>query len=175
MNMKLSPALLVIAALLLPPAVGCDSTPPPPVDGDVHDDHSDHDHSGHDHAAEHEGPHGGHVIELGREHAYHAELIEDEQAQTVTVYMLDKDLKELAVDNAPIVMNLTVDGQAQTFELTATNAIDGKSPSFASSGPELFQAIHEHGASGKLRVTIDGTPYSGAVEHHHHDHDGHDH
>lgn len=143
-----------------------------PSSGDAHD------HDGHEHGEEHEGPHGGHVIELGRNHEYHAELVENEEAGTVTIYMLDKDLKELAIDAPSIVMNLTVDGQAQSFELTAANASDGKASRFEAAGRDLFDALHEHQATGKLRVTIDGTPHSGDVEHHDHDdedHTGHNH
>lgn len=143
------------------------SGPPPAADGHGQD------HDGHDHGEEHEGPHGGHVIELGRNHQYHAELVEDEQAGTVTVYMLDKDLKELVIDQPAIVMNLTVDGQAKTFELVAADASAGKASRFEAADRALFEALHEHEATGKLRVTIDGTPYSGEVEHYHHhgDHD----
>jgi len=130
-------------------------------------DHDD-DHSGHGHEDEHQGPHGGHVIELGRNHEYHAELVEDEEAGTVIVYLLDKDLKELPIDQSSIVMNLTVDGQAKTFELASADANGGKTARFDATGRSLFEALHEHEATGKLQVSINGTPYSGAVEHHHH-------
>ena len=130
------------------------------------------DHSGHDHDNEHEGPHHGHVIELGRSHEYHAEVVEDESAKSVTVYILDKDLKELSIDAASITMNLIVDGQPEAFELEA--ATPGKSSKFGSRGPSLFEAIHVHEATGKLRVAINGKPLAGAVEHHHDEHDDHD-
>ena len=136
------------------------SGPPPATDG--HD---------HDHGGEHQGPHGGHVIELGRNHEYHAELVENEKAGSVTVYMLDKDLKALEIDQPAIAMNLTVDGQAKMFELAATDATSGKASRFEAADRALFEALHEHEATGKLRVTIDGVPYSGEVEHHHHDGD----
>ncbi len=142
-------------------------------------DHAEGDHDGHDHSAEHEGPHGGHVIELGLNHQYHAELVENEDAHAVTVYMLDKDMKELTIDQATITMNLMVDGKAQSYELAAAGVAGGKASQFNAADKSLFEALHEHEASGKLRVTIDGTPYSGEVEHHHHEghdeHDGHDH
>ena len=160
---------------------GSDHAPTSSSSGDSHDghDHDGHDHDGHDHEGEHEGPHGGHVVELGRNHEYHAELVEDEAAGSVTVYILDKDLKELPIAQSSIAMNLVVDGKAKSFELAASNAQAGKASRFDASGQELFEALHEHEASGKLRVTIDDAPYSGPVEHHHHhgddDHDDHEH
>ena len=145
----------------------------PPAGGHEHDGH---DHDGHGHGDEHQGPHDGHVIELGRNHEFHAELVEDEAASMVTVYMLDKDLKELAIDQSSIVMNLKVDGEGKTFELTAVGASGGKASRFDAVDRSLFEALHEHEATGKLSVMINGTPYSGEVEHHHHgDHDDHDH
>ncbi len=142
------------------------------TEGDGHD-HGGGDHSGHDHSQEHQGPHNGHVIELGRNHMYHAEVVEDDAAAMVTVYILDKDMKELAIDQASIVMNLKVDGQGQSFELTAAA---GSASQFNAADKTLFEALHEHEATGKLRVTIDGSPFTGDVEHHHHgDADGHDH
>lgn len=134
---------------------------------------------GHDHAGEHQGPHDGHVIELGRNHEYHAEMVENDDAGTMTVYILDKDLKELAIDQASITMNLLVDGQAKSFELTADGANAGMASRFDATDEGLFEALHVHEATGKLRVTINDTPYSGDVEHHHHGDDeddhGHDH
>lgn len=141
------------------------------------DDH--HEHTDGEHSEEHEGPHGGHVIELGRNHRYHAELVENEDAQTISVYMLGEDLKALAIDAPSMTMNLVVDGAAQSFELTAVDPVDGKASQFDGGDKSLFEALHEHEASGKLNVAIDGTPYSGAIEHHDHheehadDHDDH--
>lgn len=168
--------MCVVAALVWLTAVsGCGSQPSkedasgtPAANGHEHGDH------GHEYAEEHEGPHGGHVIELGHNHEYHAELVDNEKDGTVTVYLLDKDLKELAIDQSTIAMNLTVDGKPKTFELKAADATDGKATRFDTADRALFEALHEHDAAGKLRVTIDGTPVTGSVEHHHHEH-GHDH
>jgi len=72
------------------------------------------------------------------------------------------------------------DSESKTFELTPSNVSDAMASRFDATDKEAFEALHEHEASGKLRVTIDGSPYSGEVEHdehHHHDgdHDDHDH
>lgn len=157
------------AVVLLAIAVsfgGCDTRPAKvsPPDANEHD--HDHDHAGH--ADEHQGPHGGDVIELGRNHQYHAELVENVTAGTVTVYLLDKDLKELPIEAPKVTMDLKYDGQAKSFELPAVAAA-GKTSQFESADKSLLEAIHEYQATGKLNVTIDGVPYSGEVEHHHHD------
>ena len=137
---------------------------PPPATGEL------------DHGGEHQGPHGGHIIELGRNHEYHAELVENEEAGTVMVYILDKNMKELGIDQASIMMNLLVDGQAKSFELTAAEPTAGIASMFGMTDKTLFEALHDHEASGKLRVTINGSPYTGDVEHHHHGDDhGHKH
>jgi len=148
-----------------------------PSDAEEHD--HEHDHDGHEHGHEHEGPHGGHVIELGKSHEYHAELVDDEQAETVTVYILDNDLQELPLEQQTLALNLIVDGAAQTFELPAAGAPGATASRFDAPDKAAFEALHEHDASGKLRATINGTPYSGVVHHDHdHDHDddhNHDH
>jgi hypothetical protein len=171
-------ACLFTALTFLVVSVGCESKP---SDGNSSTGEHAHDEAGHEehgHDEEHEGPHGGHVIELGRNHEYHAEIVEEEKSEKVSVYMLDKDLKELVIDQPSITMNLKVDGEGQSFVLSAVGATDGKASQFDAPDHLLFEALHEHEATGKLSVTINGSPVSGEVEHHHHgeeDHDEHKH
>lgn len=155
------------------------SGPPPGGGLSGHEGH-DHDdaHTGDGQGDAHQGPHHGHVIELGRSHEYHAELVDDEAAGTLKVYILDKDLKELPIEATSITMTLVVDRQPRTFELAA--ATSGQSSRFDAQDKGLFDALHLHEATGRIRVTINGTPYSGDVEHHDHNadnggHDGHNH
>ena len=136
--------------------------PPETVDGHAHS-----------HEDEHQGPHNGHVIELGRNHEYHAEIVEDHDQKLVSVYILGKDIQELSIEANKLSMSLMVEGQPKSFELTAANATAGKASRFDAADASLFEALHDHEASGKLRVTINGTPYVANVEHH--DHDEHDH
>lgn len=129
----------------------------------------------HDHSHEHgtEGPHGGHLIELGRNHKFHAELVENDSTETVTIYILDTHMEELTIDQPSISLSLTADGTSNTFELPAvkSNGATGSSR-FETSDKALFQVLEQHGdVTGKLRVTIDGTPYVGTLDHHEHDHD----
>ena len=64
-------------------------------------------HDDHAHAL---GPNGGHLIELGEEE-YHAEVVMDEAARTLTVYLLGGDAKTAQPTAEPTVtLNLEVDG-----------------------------------------------------------------
>ncbi len=138
--------------------------------------HAEHDHGDHGHGDHgHEGPHGGHLIELGRSHEFHAELVENDQDESITIYILDGKMKEMPIEQAAVTLNLTVDGSGQSFQLAAVESQDAKASQFKASTKEPFEALHEHGATGKLNVTINGTSYTGKVEHEEHDHDHGDH
>ena len=124
-----------------------------------------------------EGPHHGSLIELGNEE-YHAEILHDEQAGTITVYILDSAGKQaVPVDASELTINLSHEGQAEQFTLgAAPEASDpqGKSSRFTSSDSELAEELdHEH-AEAQLVVTISGKQFRGVVAQEH-DHEGHDH
>lgn len=154
------------------------------VDGDEHashDDHDGHDHDddehGHDdHGHPSEGPHHGSLIELGNEE-YHAELVHDEAAGTVTVYLLDASAKtSVPIYETKILVNLTHDGSAEQFELAASpQSTDpsGKSSRFVSTDAELAEDLDIEDVEAKLVATIGGKQYRGEIEHDH-DHEGHD-
>ena len=164
---------------------GCDQGATGPTDpasdsnakAESHDGHDhDHDgHEGHDHAAhDHTAPHGGHLVELGRNHEYHAELVDDHDAGSLTVYILDGDMKPLAIEQESITLVLTANDQTQTFTLNGADA-EG-TPAFRANDAELMKMLDAEGASGKLRVTVDGKPFSGTFSHGAHDgHEGHSH
>lgn len=132
----------------------------------------------HDHSHEHgeKGPHGGHMIELGRSHRYHAELVENDATESITIYILDTHMEELAIGQPSLSLSLTANGASHTFELTAVTAAGATGSSrFESADKGLFQMLDQHGdVAGKLRVTIDGTPYVGTLDHDH-DHSTHNH
>ena len=130
-----------------------------------HDEHAGHDHSGVDHTP----PHGGHLIELGRNHEYHAELVHD--SSVVSIYIMDSHMESLAVNQSSVTLILTSGDETQTFELLASQP--GGSDLFSSSDSALL-AVVEGEVTGKLRVTIDGKPFSGTFEHHAHDHESSD-
>jgi hypothetical protein len=131
---------------------------------------------GHEHAHPGEGPHGGSLIELGNEE-YHAELVHDDAAGTVTIYILDSAAKAaVPIDAGEVTINVSHKGQAEQFKLSAASAErEGKSSQFVSSSADLAEELdHEH-ATAQLVVTINGKQYRGTIEHHHEDGDRHDH
>ena len=199
MRIALISLCLTVAAALGLSLAGCgsDSTEiptekiegsPPPLAMDADDDHAGHDHgahAGHEHPTE--GPHGGHLIELGTEE-YHVDLLHDENTHTVTIHLLDGPAKQtVAVPLAEITLQLFQDGQ---FVKYALKAVQGPGdPAGAASQFEIVDAAlcdalcHGDTTGGRLQVTINGKPYTGTIEHHEHgEHDhqqeghaGHDH
>jgi len=152
---------LSVMAIAVPCYVGCSSKPAaPPAQT----------------ATEHEpahvsaGPHGGSLIELGEEE-YHAELIHDDAAKTVTVYLLDgKATAGVPIEAAEIVINLKHEGRGEQFKLAASpDAGDppGKSSRFSSNEAELAEDLDREGAEARLAISINGKPFQAAVEHHH--------
>ncbi len=131
--------------------------------------------TGHDHAHPTEGPHGGSLIELGSEE-YHAELVHDDAAETVTIYLLDSAAKELVpIEASELKVNLNHEGQAEQFALVASpqeSDTAGKASRFVSTDAEVCEELcHEH-AKGQLVVAINGKQYRGDIQH---DHEGHEH
>jgi len=120
-----------------------------------------------------EGPHGGTLIELGKED-YHAELVHDEAADTVAVYLLDSAAKApVAIDAKQLSLNLIVGGKPQQFPLAADPlATDpaGKCSAFGSSSAAIGKALHAKGTTGRLNVTVAGKVYVGKVGAHTHPH-----
>ena len=158
--------------------------PPDTIDAghDDHDDHDDHeghdhdDHEGHDHPSE--GPHHGSLIELGGEE-YHAEFVHDEDAGTVTIYILDGAAKEaVAIDAPDIAINLKHDGKGEQFKLAASpdkGDPQGKSSRFVSNDKELGEDLEHEDADASLVLKINGKSYRGAIAHDHDHDDDHKH
>jgi hypothetical protein len=145
---------------------GCNNDPnekqaaePPAADG------------GHAHEHPSEGPHGGHLIELGSEQ-YHAELLHDDATGKVTVYILDGAAKEeVAIDQTAITINMVVDGKPSQFSLGAVGD-SAQISQFEITENDLLEALEDEQATGRLNVTIAGKPYIGKIEHHDHDQPG---
>ncbi|TWT61351.1 hypothetical protein [Rubinisphaera italica] len=179
--MKFHTTKMMIAATVLSFGfLGC--TPQPGTEGtntteseSGHDDHDDHDHG--DHAHPSEGPHHGSLIELGNEE-YHAELVHDDAAGTVTIYVLNASATEAEpIEATEVTINVKHDGTPEQFKLAATpdaNDPEGKSSKFVSSDAELATHLDEEGAAPTLVLMINGKSFRGTVTHDHDDHD-HDH
>lgn len=124
-----------------------------------------------------EGPHHGSLIELGNEE-YHAELVHDEQAGTITVYILNSSAKRaVPIDATELTVNLSHDGQAEQFGLTASPESSdppGQSSRFTSSDVELAEELDHEGAQAQLVASINGKQFRGNISHDH-DHEGHEH
>lgn len=136
--------------------------------------------SGHEHAHASEGPHGGGLIELGNEE-YHAELVHDDAAGTVTVYILDSAAKSaVPIDATEVTINLKHDGRGEQFKIASRAERGdpaGMSSRFVSSEAELAEDLDHEGAEPQLVVTIGGKQFRGAIAHEHgdegeHAHDG---
>lgn len=129
----------------------------------------------HDHPSE--GPHGGHLIELGNEE-YHAELAHDDASKTVTVYILDSKAKTpVPIAETELTLNLVVDGTPQQAKLAAApqeGEAEGKSSRFSIVDEQLLETLEGPKTTGRLNVTIDDKPYTGEIVHEAHDH-GHKH
>jgi len=125
------------------------------------------------HAHPTEGPHGGTLIELGKED-YHAELVHDEAADTVAVFILDGAAKALmAIDAKQLSLNLIVGGRPQQFSLDAQpQSTDpaGKCSAFGSKNAAIGKALHGKGTTGRLNVTVAGKVYVGKLAAHTHNH-----
>ena len=122
------------------------------------------------------GPHQGSLIELGNEQ-YYAELIHDEDAETVTIYILDASAKTaVPIEATELMINLSDDGEALQFSLAANPDTDdpaGKASRFVSTDSELAEEFDHAHSSAQLVVTISGKQFRGAIEHG--DEDDHDH
>lgn len=132
------------------------------------------------HAHSETGPHGQPLIELAGGD-YHAELVHDDAAGTVTIYLLDSTAREaVAIDATEATLNLKHGETPEQFTLSAQPTDEdpeGKSSRFVSDDSHLVMHLEE-GGEGELVVTVGGTPYRGKVkfEHEHGAHDEeHDH
>jgi hypothetical protein len=145
----------------------------------AHDDHA------HDHG--HEGPHGGHIVELGTEE-HHAELTHDDEAHRIGIYLLGSDAKTAApIDAESVTINVSVDGQPSQYVLSAVaqpGEPAGKASYFELVSEPLCAVVcgESEGAKShaRLSLTISGKPYVGLIktEAHEHDHnhaEGHSH
>lgn len=119
-----------------------------------------------------EGPHHGTLLELGDEE-YHAEFVHDEDAKTVTVYILDSTAKKaVPIDAKTLTIVVRADGKTTPYELKASameGEADGKSSRFVSSDKAIDNAIDTEGAESQLQVTIEGTPFTVKIAEHDHD------
>lgn len=118
------------------------------------------------------GPHGGQLIELGKEE-YHVEMLHDDASGTVTFYVLDGTAKKATpIDAVELVINLKHDGKPEQFKVAAQRDPadpDGKSSRFVSTDKELAEDLDAKGSEAELVVTIGGNQFRGSLAHDHAD------
>lgn len=163
---RLSMTALALVSVLLGTSGGCGSKPTT-GGGAAGGAHAE---AGHAEGHDTHGPHQGQLIELGAEE-YHAELVHDDKAGTVTIYFLDGSAKQnVPIDATEITINLKHAGKGEQFKLAAKpDAGDppGKSSRFVSSEAELAKDLDTEGVEAHLSTSINGKPFSSAIEHHH--------
>ena len=130
--------------------------------GHDHASESSHAHDadhGHGHGHGRSSTRGGQIVDLGRDHQFHDE--------SITVYMLDSDLKDLEIDAPSISLTLMLGEEIKTFKLIAA---EGDGSYFTIKDEMAFEMIETDGTEGKLRVEIDGKPFTGSFAHQDHPH-----
>ncbi len=130
-----------------------------------------------EHGHAEEGPHHGHLIELGEEE-YHAELTHDEATKKVSIYLLDKTAKvAVPIADREIVLNLAAGSQPfQVKLLAAPQQGDpaGQASCFSITDEKVLETLESPKTTGRLNVTINGKAYTGEVAHQEHgDHKKH--
>jgi hypothetical protein len=157
-------AKLLLAVAIVVSLAGCQ--PPAATKGPTDKE------AAHDHA--HHGPHGGHIMEIGKEE-YHAEWTHEESGK-VTFYLLDSAVKK----DVPIAADeITIDVQVGknepvTYKLAAVDPQDGKSATFEIIDKNLLGVLEtlkdNKGTVLTLNVTIDGKTFAQKIEEHDHGH-----
>jgi hypothetical protein len=156
---------------------GCDSGAGKPSGGtgkatkkDDHGHDHDHDHD-HDHAHAAQGPHKGHIIELGEEE-YHAEWTHDDESGLVAIYILDKEMKkEVAIESKQVEIKTKIGDAEKMYQLDAEYPAEGdmnKTAKFVLEDKSLITALlaaGKEGATATLNVEIEGKKFSAAIDH----------
>ena len=132
----------------------------------------------HDHDHGDVGKHGGHVLEMDDAHAHHAELVFDVASRDITLYFYGAEVGE-AKPASNVTLELHV-GDGHKDLPSRPMPLDGETDETASrwviSGAELPAEVKgEEQLDGHLEATMDGKPFSHALEPHSHDHDEHAH
>jgi hypothetical protein len=106
------------------------------------------------------GPHGGALVQLANGQ-YYAEILKDEDAERVSVNLLDSTgTKPVKADKPELTIQLFHDGQFEDFTLKA----DDDNSTFSLVDTDLcFELGHGEKLRGRLRVTIGGKGVSGTI------------
>jgi hypothetical protein len=163
---KWTTALLMISAAFF---AGC--KPAEKNDSEEPGDSPEATDGGHSHT---EGEHGG-ALAVFEGHAFHAELLGDEDTGEVKVLISDAAFEPIDVDAESINLNLVETGAApQQFELPRSEPVD-EVAAYTTTNLELAELACD-GWEGSLQisVTINGIPYNAHFASPEGGHEGHD-
>ncbi len=126
------------------------------------------------HAHPEKGPHGGPLLELGDEE-YHIEVMLDEKANVLTLYVLDAAAKaSVPIEAREAIINLKHSGKPEQFKLPALRLKSdpvGMASAFQLKDEELVHDLHHKNNDARLAVKIKGKPYTVKFDlKHDHDH-----
>jgi len=107
----------------------------------------------------HEGPHGGHILEVG-DHIAHLEVIHDESTGKMTIYVLGPDAKSAFTGAKAPQVKLTTDAGPKVL---ATKPVGGEPGGFSVTDAVL----KAHGPEGRISLEIGGKVYNPELEHDH--------
>jgi hypothetical protein len=128
-----------------------------------------------EHAHAEHGPHGGELLEIGKEE-YHVELVIDEAKKQLVVYLMDGKVKSFVAIDAPfLAVNLKMAGKPVQVKLAPMpQEMDQKgfSSRFGIVSPPLVDALHTGHAEARLAIKIGKKAYTVKMDH---DHAGHAH
>lgn len=115
------------------------------------------------------GPNGGMIVEVGKDHKYHAEIQYDRKKGTVTVHILDETgKKEKAIKAKEVTISFTHDDEQEKKTLAAKpkeGQTDEMSSRFEIVDKHIVHELVDHGdANSKLLFTVDGKTRSGKFQ-----------
>lgn len=128
-----------------------------------------------DHDHPEKGPHKGALIEIGKEE-YHAEIVHNDEKQTVTIYILDSTAKKaVPIEGKEILINVKHGKKVEQFKLASSpekGEASGTSSRFTVKNKELCEHLDEEDVDARLSLKIKGKSYSAKIAHDHdHDHE----
>ena len=116
------------------------------------------------------GPHKGVLVELGEEE-YHAEIVHNDEKQTITVYILDSSAKKaVSIEGKEIVIDIKHGKEVEQFRLASSpDQADAKGTSsrFMAKNKELCEDLDKEGVEARLSLKIKGKAYNAKLAHDH--------
>jgi len=116
-----------------------------------------------EHKHEAKGPHGGEILEVGDKDDHHLEMIHDDKAGKLTLYLLAKDMKTaVAIKDAPKLNLKGKDGNKQ-LDTKAVEAKEGAASQF-----EVTDEALKAEPEGRIAITLaDGKKHNVNLKHEH--------